>query len=195
MIKRINMRRLINFAKLERVVAEKLLEDTKKAVLATTIETHHEVTMKQPVFKSALRNATQFKAPIVRGRGLIKAVIGEIFMIGNAALYGNVQDLGRKAGARWPPHAPIRRWVSLKLSRGSINPHRQQQPNAEQHQLDPRRSRRSAIDQATFLIRRKISKSPAKALHFFKKAEAGALLRLQRRMDDIAEEGVRRMGQ
>ena len=192
---KVNFQDLIRFAKLEQKVATAVNEEIKEAVVATTIETHHLVVQKQPVFKGALRNATQFKAPIVRGRGFIKTISGEIFMVGNAGLYGNVQDLGRTPGSKLPPHDAIRRWVTLKLSRGQLRMNSQQNAGSEQHQLDPRRNRRRAIDQATFLIRRKISEMPAvrndgtkKGHEFFGQAEAGALASLNRRLEKIAED-------
>jgi len=187
---KVDMRDLIRFAHLEEKVAKDLLETIKQVVAIATIETHHRVVQKQPVFKGALRNSTKFKVPIVTGRGKVKTVSGEIFMVGNAALYGNVQDLGRGKGRKMPPHAPLRRWVTLKLSQGKLRPSRNQT-----HQLDPRRrTKKAAIDQATFLIRRKIGKNPAKALHFFKQAEEFGLARLNQLSNEAAEKFVNRLG-
>lgn len=187
---KVDMRELINFAHLEEKVAKDLLESIKQVVATATIETHHKVVQKQPVFKGALRNATKFQVPIVTGRGRAKTVSGEIFMVGNAALYGNVQDLGRTPGAKMPPHAPLRRWVTLKLAGGKLRPSRNQT-----HQLDPRRrTKKAAIDQATFLIRRKISENPAKALHFFGQAEEFGQARLNQLANEAAKKFVDKLG-
>lgn len=181
---KVNMRELVAFAKLEQSQAKELMEDMKGAVTTATIETHHRVVQKEPVYKGQLRNSTHFKAPILTGRGVIKTVSGEIFLVGNAALYGNVQDLGRTPGKKMPPHATLRRWVELQVSRGNWK-------------LDPRRNKRAALNQAAFLVRRKISKRPAvksdgtkKGLEFFKQAEDFGLARLSQLTHEIVDKFV-----
>ncbi len=185
---RVNMRELVAFAKLEQSHAKELMEDMKGAVTTATIETHHRVVQKEPVYKGQLRNSTHFQAPIVTGRGTVRSVSGEIFLVGNAALYGNVQDLGRTPGAKMPPHATLRRWVSLQVSRGHWK-------------LDPRRNKKAALNQAAFLVRRKISKRPAvksdgtkKGLEFFGQAEGFGLARLNQLTLEIVDKFVEGLG-
>lgn len=178
---KINLKDIVRFAKLEEKVAKVLMEDMKIVVTKATIETHDMVVKKEPVYKGQLRNSTHFQAPIVTGSGVIRTVSGEIFLVGNAALYGNVQDLGRGPGKKMPPHATLRRWVELQVSRGKW-------------ELNPLRTKRSALNQAAFLVRRKISENPAKGLHFFGKAEKFGLARLNELSDGIVDKFVRKLG-
>lgn len=179
---KVNMDELIDWAKLSRKAALELLEDLKKIVAKTTIETHHEVVQGEPVYRGALRNATQFKAPIVKGQGPIKSISGIIFIVGNPAIYGNVQDLGRRPGMPTPkpPAGVLRRWIEFQVAHGKWT-------------LDPRRNRDKALSQATFLLARKIRENPAKGLKFFEEPEIRAQFLLDLRVNEAATKAEHKM--
>ena len=176
-----DMSDLIRYAKGNVVDAALLVEKLKKIVTITTMETRNSVIEKEPTYKGFLINGTQFKAPILKGSGTIKTVSGEVFMTGNVSLHGNVQDLGRTRGATMPPHAPLRRWVQLQVSRGKW-------------ELDPRRNQRAALNQAAFLVRRKIAKDPAKGIQFFERSIPEAQQKLAKRVDQATQELIRTFG-
>ena len=174
------MKELRQWAQLEAKAAEDLLGRLKRAVTITTVETRNSVVEKEPVYKGFLTNGTMFKAPIVQGTGFISKISGEVFLTGNVSVHGNVQDLGRTQGARMPPHPPLRRWIQLRVDRG-------------QWELDPRRSRRAAINQAAFLVRRKISRDPAPGIQFFERSLPQAQANLDRRVQEASDETARQM--
>lgn len=161
-------------------MAERIQSGLEKALVRVTMRTRNKVVEKSPVYKGFLTNNIHHKAPIVRGGGTIKTVSGEVFIAGSSILSGAVQEHGRRQGSRMPPHGPLRRWVQLKVDRGEF-------------ELDPRRSRRAALNQAAFLVRRKISQNPAKGIGFFKRTIPEAEMDLEREVNMLADEIVSEM--
>ena len=65
-----------------------------------------------PEFQGDLRSSIQGERASI-GVGTIEAAVSA------GVPYAIVQDVGRRSG-KWPPEAPIRRWVQLKIRRGEI---------------------------------------------------------------------------
>lgn len=78
--------------------------DAELAEITTEIQRSPEM----PVHKGQLRQSVHHEAVVRQGESLISAIVSDV-------RYADVQDRGRKAGARNPPQKAIERWVELQM--------------------------------------------------------------------------------
>jgi len=85
-----------------------------------------------------------------------------------------VMEEGRRPGKRWPPEAPIRRWVGRKLRDKILSRLTGARVTAANRRTGKvtgvaRDDAEEALDEVTFLVRRKIGRVGLPALRFFGK--------------------------
>jgi len=179
---RINTRGMVAYGKLVDGFADQYDEAMRREVTSVTMETHAIINQAEPVFKGILTNSTKFKAPIVRGKGLIKSYEGHIF---TNKVHGAVLEAGRRAGAKMPPRGPIRRWVRLLARRGKFD--------LGHPALRGAKGERKKVAKAAYLVARKISRNPEPGMGFFQKGWAHAQAVLPIRISKAIDHIIRRL--
>lgn len=127
-----------------------------------------------PVFTGRLANSIQ-----ASGVRTLYGRAGEIVVqdvVQSSTPYAVVLENGRRPGSRMPPDQPIRRWVTLKTRRGQFD-------------LDvrPGESFASAVERATFALRRSIAKKGIKARRFIAKGARLGRVVLARELDGLVK--------
>ncbi len=169
---RLDLHEAIDFARELQRDASKIRDIFAQRLDGVATLLQAEVRSTAPVYTGELANGIQLRPAQVLQTGPSIAIRASVF---TTVPHGVIMEEGRAPG-RWPPFAPIHRWVELKVRRGQMDV-----------SWTGIRDEARAIRSAAFVIQRKIGQKGIDPRKFFEKA-AGRLDPLfQQQMQEAAD--------